>query len=1165
MVIDFSKIDLKEQPVLVLRNLDGTAIQTLGYALNRKTELCYDEISNVTFDLPAYVEGVKTPHYDDVVGTRIIDMVGWGQFILINPSIEKDGIKEIKSCKAYSLEYELTFKKISLEEGTYNFYNPVTPDDTLIGIILSYLPSWSLGEIDDELIGKYRTFSISNENIYNFIKSTVQKTYDCIFEFDTYNRKISVRAVSSKLSTSPIFISLNNLAKSISVEEDTENIFTVLDVNGADGVSIRSVNPMGTNKIYNLDYYMNKGYFSEDIIARWQEWKRSYENYQLSYYNLTIEKMLKTAAIITEENRLKELTDADLASLENSQAVLIEYLASISDKDNELYVRYQTELSTVNTRITEKNREISSCKNLISSLNTEKNILTEELVAINKATSFSNYFTADELIILNRYFKEDSIEDSSFVVRTTEAYTDDDISSTLANTNISFSGGSVRKTTLDSGKDIFTIEGGTLSANNGVSLTANIIRACVERKNTGDFVLSGYLGLGSLHGNNFVSGCISLTGNCESMSSNVAPDSEVGGEAYQVGTELSFYINSARLYFTRNTTEYEQFSVEWDLYKYGCECLNRLAYPSYTFDIASANFLALDDFEEFAKKLSLGNKLYLALGEDSILEPIFVGVSIDFEKISSIELQFGDAFSLNNSAFSLVDLLEKSVSMGKTVDTSRFSYNSFIDSGAATTVKTFMDSALDVSKNAILSGGNMAISWGNGGIRCRKWTDDGTAYEPEQIAIINNSIIFTDDSWQSAKMAIGHFADTNLGDTWGVVAPNIVGTLLAGSNLVIESAKKDGGVSVFRVDANGAVLHNARFDIENDVSHIVLDPELGFGIGDYPIVNTENIWDEDRAKFWVDTVGNIHLKGTLEGCGGEFSGSLKAATGTFNGELQAASGSFKGIVQASDFKDSAGNSMMDGNKFASKYLSLYGLEVKSGNTLTFKVDSLGNVTINGNVTMTGGAINWSNINETESTAYQNATSSFSYALSAVETANTANASAVTANSNASSALSETSNLLSDVRRIINGQSPQYITGTFISGTTIQTPILSSAIITGGTITGAEIYWGDLGTYGSLTRVTGSDGVSNTNLVALSSNYGMLLSANTNMRIQCNGGIWFTVAPSSIHMYTGNSNNRGYDNLITIINTEIANYLKNNNYVTYDNLNATMVDHVLSYH
>ena len=65
------------------------------------------------------MNGVKTPHYDDVVGMKIIDLKDCGQFILVDPEESSNGISTIKSCKAYSLEYEFTKKNIYLEEGTY--------------------------------------------------------------------------------------------------------------------------------------------------------------------------------------------------------------------------------------------------------------------------------------------------------------------------------------------------------------------------------------------------------------------------------------------------------------------------------------------------------------------------------------------------------------------------------------------------------------------------------------------------------------------------------------------------------------------------------------------------------------------------------------------------------------------------------------------------------------------------------------------------------------------------------------------------------------------------------------------------------------------------------------------------------------------------------------
>jgi hypothetical protein len=1012
LVIDFSKVDLKEYPVLVLRNADGTAIQTLGYAFNTQLSIYYNEASTISFDIPAYVDGVKTPQYDSIVGMRIVDLAGWGQFVLSNPSIEMDGVKEIKKCKAYSLEYELTYKKISLNEDVYNFWNPVMPNMTIMGIIMSYLPSWSIGQIDSDLTGKYRTFSIDNANLYNFIKSDVQQTFGCIFDFDTYNRKVNVKSVSSFTATSPVYISLDNLASDIKIEEDTENIFTCLDVNGADGVDIRSVNPLGTNKVYNLDYFMNTGHFEPDMVTKWNAWKLSFASKQAEYYNTSVERALKTSAVLTEEAALTVLVGRELASLENLQAVYIENLATLSTSSSD-YAEFQLKLSDTNMKIAAKKVEITNQRNLILQLENEKDLLTNALITIQISASFANFFTADELIILDRYIKEDSIEDSSFVISTVDSYAGTGESNTLLNSEFSFSGGVITEILGVAGKRLFSIKGGTLiRLEDSTLLNANVISASIEVVNADEtFVLSAYLSNGTLDGITFPSGCISLTGRCAGLIfEDATPDPDAPG-AYLTGTTIHMEIATAKMYFTKNTTAYEQYSVEWDLYEYGRDCLEKLSSPSYSFSVSSANFLALDDFISFANNLTLGQKIYLDLSGGKVLEPILIGVEVDFENLSSLKLHFGDKYSASDSALQLVDLLDKSISMGKTVDTKKISYNAFLDSGASTAVKQFMESALDVSKNAILSSSDISVSWDANGIRCRKLDTDGS-FEPEQIAIINNSIVFTDDSWQSAKMAIGKFRDNNLGDVWGFVAPNIVGTLLAGQNLVIESEKQHGGISVFKVDSDGASLHNARFDIENGISHIVLDPNLGFAIGSYPVVTggANPVWDQNNAKFWVDTSGNLHYKGALEGANGTFAGSLQAAsgtfagalqaatgtfggslqaaTGTFSGELSAATGRFKGIVQASDYQDLSGRSMVTSQyKFAPDYLELKGINVNNN----FVVDSAGNVTLRGNITMTGGNITWNSVNSdpTIATAQNRADNAYNRAESAYSRSSTA--------------------------------------------------------------------------------------------------------------------------------------------------------------------------------
>ena len=62
MVVDFAKINVNEQPMLILQNLDDTPIGVLRLAFNVVAELCYNEVSTLTFDLPGIVDGAKTPN-----------------------------------------------------------------------------------------------------------------------------------------------------------------------------------------------------------------------------------------------------------------------------------------------------------------------------------------------------------------------------------------------------------------------------------------------------------------------------------------------------------------------------------------------------------------------------------------------------------------------------------------------------------------------------------------------------------------------------------------------------------------------------------------------------------------------------------------------------------------------------------------------------------------------------------------------------------------------------------------------------------------------------------------------------------------------------------------------------------------------------------------------
>jgi hypothetical protein len=129
-------------------------------------------------------------------------------FVLMNPEMSSDGVVEKKKCTCYSLEHEFVNKQIFTENGTFNFWNPLESGKTVLGEILRLMPSWHAGSIDSALVGKWRTFDVKGENIYSFMKGTLQKAYQCIFYFDTYNRLIHVRDANRIVPSNSVYIAV---------------------------------------------------------------------------------------------------------------------------------------------------------------------------------------------------------------------------------------------------------------------------------------------------------------------------------------------------------------------------------------------------------------------------------------------------------------------------------------------------------------------------------------------------------------------------------------------------------------------------------------------------------------------------------------------------------------------------------------------------------------------------------------------------------------------------------------------------------------------------------------------------------------------------------------------------------------------------------------------
>lgn len=236
MYLDYSKInsERKKQPMLRLRTLAGTELGPIPFVHDLSFKINYADVSEIEFTIPYMVDGKLNPMYGAVTGYKVVYTDTLGIYILTSPQKSGDGVGEEKTLRGYSLEQHFQTKKLYLEEGTYNFWNPANRTDTILERILELDPTWKIGYVAPRLIGCYRTFDEYDNDALSFCYGDAMEKYRCSFVFDVYTKTINVYDADDEAEILPIYLSYKNLVDTVGVDEISDEFATKLCVYGSD-------------------------------------------------------------------------------------------------------------------------------------------------------------------------------------------------------------------------------------------------------------------------------------------------------------------------------------------------------------------------------------------------------------------------------------------------------------------------------------------------------------------------------------------------------------------------------------------------------------------------------------------------------------------------------------------------------------------------------------------------------------------------------------------------------------------------------------------------------------------------------------------------------------------------------------------------------------------
>lgn len=338
--------------------------------------------------------------------------------------------------------------------------------------------------------------------------------------------------------------------------------------------------------------------------------------------------------------------------------------------------------------------------------------------------------------------------------------------------------------------------------------------------------------------------------------------------------------NDSNFLLTGYESEEERISICEELMEAAAKELKTLCKPSLEFSMTMANILALPEFEPLVDQFQLGNFIRVEIREGYVKRSRLLEVNLNFDDLSDFSATFGNLVTTKSEIDKHAELLAQAVSAGKQVAKSGGTWQKTTEK--TNRIESDIASGLQDATLRIKNASGQDVEIGTNGLIGRKLIEGTTnQYEDEQVALINNKLVFTADNWNTSKAAFGKFEYQGQ-ERWGVLSDAIISGYISGSTIEGGNLKIGGDGGTFIVNEDGSVeilgpggttkyaakeLEDAyRFQIllEYDGSTVFLNRDDNCTITCKVYDNTVNITDKVVAQSGSSFVWSKSLDSTWE-------------------------------------------------------------------------------------------------------------------------------------------------------------------------------------------------------------------------------------------------------------------------------------------------------------
>lgn len=332
--------------------------------------------------------------------------------------------------------------------------------------------------------------------------------------------------------------------------------------------------------------------------------------------------------------------------------------------------------------------------------------------------------------------------------------------------------------------------------------------------------------------------------------------------------------------------QYEQLAV---LYANAVKMLETVSQPAQEFTVDVENFLFQKEFSHFSEQLETGCIIDVELPNDEIVPLFLASIELNYDD-AELSLTFGNRYNKFDPKSMFTDLLGNVKKSANTLERVK-DWLQPIRDGELNDLQLQLLQSRNLTAQRALEAEDQVVTIDDTGYTGKKVVQ-GNIWDSRQVKIVNNSIVFTKDAWETCSTAIGEIVmvDEN-GDeytVYGINAEVVMGDMILGGELHIVS--EDNSMSF---DENGLV-------ITNGINTFTVNPK------DSDLLKLSN---QKEDIFWVDDKGVLHIRGDGSGLDIESNDSvtgLRTFIQTTGDEIKA------GITSDMDSRFNIVNATIDG-------------------------------------------------------------------------------------------------------------------------------------------------------------------------------------------------------------------------------------------------------------